>query len=100
LDIPQGIIAQMNKIIMQCLWSNRDTELKGKSLAAWEMICKPKEKGGLGIMDFQKQNKALLIKHLHNFFNKKDIPWVNLVWNYYPNGFVWLLLVERCHEVG
>jgi hypothetical protein len=86
LDIPQGIIAQMNRIIRQCLWSNRDTELKGKSLASWEMICKLKEKGGLGIMDFQKHNEALLIKHLHNFFNKKDIRWVKLVSNYYPNG--------------
>ena len=31
------------------------------SLAAWDMICKPKEKGGLGILDLRIQNKALLI---------------------------------------
>ena len=37
-------------------------------------------------MDFQKQNQGLLMKHIHKFFNKVDIPWVNLVWNYYPNG--------------
>ena len=30
------------------------------------------------------QNKALLLKFLHKFFNSHDIPWVNLVWsNYY-----------------
>jgi hypothetical protein len=33
------------------------------------------------------QNKALLLKNLHKFYNKHDIPWVNLVWNsYYSNG--------------
>jgi hypothetical protein len=50
------------------------------------MICKPKEKGGLGIMDFGKQNEALLMKHLHKFYNKEEIPCVKLVCNYYPNG--------------
>jgi hypothetical protein len=29
----------------------------------------------------------LLIKHLDKFYNKKNIPWVNLIWNtYYANG--------------
>jgi len=33
------------------------------------------------------QNEALLIKHLHKFFNKEDIPWVALIWEkYYGNG--------------
>jgi hypothetical protein len=37
-------------------------------------------------MDFQKKNEGLLIKNLHKFLNKADIPWVDLVWQYYPNG--------------
>ena len=37
-------------------------------------------------MDFQKQKQGLLMKNLHNFFNKENVPWVNMVWNYYPNG--------------
>lgn len=29
----------------------------------------------------------LFLKNLHKFFNKKDIPWVQLLWNrYYKNG--------------
>jgi hypothetical protein len=71
LDIPPGIIKQLNRIIMHCLWSDRKSDLKGKSLAAWDMICKPKEKGGLGILDFKKQNEALLMKNLHKFIIKR-----------------------------
>jgi hypothetical protein len=26
------------------------------------------------------------MKHLHKLYNKEDIPWVKLVWKYYPNG--------------
>jgi hypothetical protein len=44
------------------------------------MIAKPKQNGGLGIVEFQKQNVALLIKFLDKFYNRKDIPWVILVW--------------------
>lgn len=32
-------------------------------------------------------NDALLLKNLHNFFNKEDLPWVHLFWDqYYNNG--------------
>ena len=42
--------------------------------AAWEMVCKPKEEGGLGAIDIKKQNEAMLMKNLDKFFNKHDIP--------------------------
>jgi hypothetical protein len=33
------------------------------------------------------QNEALLLKNLHKFFNKENIPWVQLIWEkYYKNG--------------
>jgi hypothetical protein len=38
-------------------------------------------------MDIYVQNKDLLMKNLHKFFNKHDIPLVNLIWeSYYSNG--------------
>jgi hypothetical protein len=45
------------------------------------MVCKPKKKGGLGVINLKIQNEALLLKFLHKFFNKKDVPWVHLIWN-------------------
>ena len=51
------------------------------------MVCKPKEEGGLGVLDLQKQNEALLMKNLDKFLNRRDIPWVTMVWEkHYPNG--------------
>jgi hypothetical protein len=61
-----------------CLWKRKDKE-KINSLAAWDMVCRPKDKGGLGIINLKIQNKALLLKHLDNFFNNEDIPWIHLV---------------------
>jgi hypothetical protein len=56
-------------------------------LAAWKMVTKPRLKGGLGVINLKVQNEALLMKNLHKFFNKQELPWVQLIWtNYYNNG--------------
>ena len=58
-----------------------------KPLVAWKKCCKPKKKGGLGIINLKSQNSALLLKHLEKFYNPKDVPWVKPVWSsYYSNG--------------
>jgi hypothetical protein len=53
LQLPVGLTVQLDRILRQCLWRDREGEPK-QSLAAWEMICKPKTRGGLGIVNFQK----------------------------------------------
>jgi hypothetical protein len=51
------------------------------------MVTRPKDEGGMGVLDLKSQNEALLLKNIHKFFNKADIPWVHLVWEkYYSNG--------------
>jgi hypothetical protein len=37
----------------------------------------------LGIIDLAAQNKALLFKHIHKFFNKAKVSWVDLTWRAY-----------------
>jgi hypothetical protein len=47
---------------------------------------KPKDKGGLGIINLSLQNDALLLKHLDKFY-KEDIQLVKLIWQkYYLDG--------------
>jgi hypothetical protein len=50
------------------------------------MVTMPKAKGDLGVINLRRQNDVLLIRHLHKFYNKEDLPWVQLIWsNYYGN---------------
>jgi hypothetical protein len=83
--LPPGLTKQFDRILRQCLWRDKHDELK-QSLAAWDMVCKPKKCGGLGIVNFQKQNAALLIKFLDKFYNRSDVPWVSLIWDAYYDG--------------
>ena len=85
LHIPPGIIKQLERIQRQCLWRKQGQEY-GHSLASWDLICRPKQKGGLGILNLSLQNEALLMKHLDKFYNKENVPWVQLIWDsYYYN---------------
>jgi len=47
------------------------------------MVQQPKDKGGLGVLNLRLQNDALLLKQLHKFYNRENIPWVQLIWNKY-----------------
>ena len=50
------------------------------------MVCQPKECGGLGVIDLRTQGDAVLLIYLHKFYNRWDVPWVQLIWDtYYPN---------------
>ena len=82
LSIPQEILKQLERIQRQCLWRKHRDE-PAPSLVAWELICRPTNRAGLGILNLGVQNVALLLKHASNFLNKRDIPWVSLVWDSY-----------------
>lgn len=63
-----------------------DRDAHAHSLAAWHLVCHPKKKGGLGILDHKVQNQALLLKFIDMFMHKADVPWVMLIWTkYYDN---------------
>jgi hypothetical protein len=84
--VPITISVHFEKSGRQFLWSDRENKIQRKCLASWEMMCKPKDQGGLAILNLRVQNQALLMKNLHKFYNHADIPWVKLIWHaYYDN---------------
>jgi len=81
--LQQTVVDQLDKFRKLCLWRGADINAKQKPKAAWPVVCRTREEGGLGVLNIKTQNEALLIKHLHKFFNKEDIPWVSLIWEKY-----------------
>lgn len=87
LKLHPKIIEHLDILRRYCLWAkNTPDGIKNNSLAVWYLVCKLKNKGGLGVINIKIQNTALLLKHLFKFYNHSDTPWVALVWSsYYPN---------------
>ena len=87
LKIPIQVIKQIDIYRRHCLWCKGDINRRGTCLAAWETACKPKNQGGLGIIDIKSPNNALLMKFLDKFYNEVDIPWVSMTWSkFYSNS--------------
>ena len=74
LNLPKGVIENVDRARKQCLWRGNSTKKKGGNLVAWPTVQLPKRKGGLGIINLHLQNDALLMKQLHKFYNKASIP--------------------------
>lgn len=55
-----------------------DFSNKGGRLVAWKHACRSKEERGLGIINLRTQNTTLLLNFLQKFYNKADLPWVQL----------------------
>jgi hypothetical protein len=70
LLLPKSIIKQIDKYRKHCLWRGSDINSKTPPKAAWDLVCIPKDEGGLGVLNLEKQNRALLSKSLHKFFNR------------------------------
>lgn len=88
IKLPKGVTDNIDRARKQCLWHGNDAQKKGGNLVTWPIVMKPKEKGGLGVLNLRLQNDALLLKHLSKFYNKVDVPWVHLIWSKYYNNRV------------
>jgi len=74
IKLPVGVIENIDRARKKCLWRGNVEKKRGGNHVAWSMVQKPKSKGGLGVINLRLQNDALLMKQLHKFYNKADIP--------------------------
>jgi hypothetical protein len=86
LKLQKTILDICNRAQRHCLWAKDDESGSVNALAAWSLVCRPKQHGGLGVLNLELQNKALLMKQLHKFYSKDSTPWVALVWSLYGDG--------------
>jgi hypothetical protein len=81
-EIPKEVLKKLNHIRSR-FFRQGDGYKRKYRLAKWSIMCRPKEQGGLGIMDLETQNKCLLSKWLFKLINEEGI-WQQLLQNKYP----------------
>jgi hypothetical protein len=65
----------IEKILRGFLWKGRRDAHGGHCLVAWDLVCMPKELGGLGIINLQKMNIALRTRWLWLIRVEASRPW-------------------------
>ena len=65
-----------------CFFWQSDEYKKKYSLTKWEVVCTPKDQGGLGVLNLETHNKCLLSKWLFKLVNGDGV-WQQLLRNKY-----------------
>ncbi|PON41703.1 hypothetical protein PanWU01x14_287660 [Parasponia andersonii] len=76
--MPTTVAKDIEKVMRDFRWNGGNDE-KYDHLVAWEDVCQPKAKGGLGIRNLALQNKALSFKRLWRFPQEKNSLWYKVI---------------------
>ena len=75
--LPKGVLHRLDYFRSRFFWQG-DSEKKKYRLAKWDVVCRPKDHGGLGIHDLQVKNRALLGKWLFKLLTEDGV-WQTLL---------------------
>jgi hypothetical protein len=76
-EVPRGVLEKIDYFRSRFFWQGSDHKKKYR-LTKWEILCQPKEIGGLGIQNIDVQNKCLLSKWLFKLLNEEGL-WQTLL---------------------
>ena len=80
-ELPKGVLQKIDCFRSRFFWQN-DQHKKKYRLVKWEILCQPRDQGGLGIQNLEIQNKCLLSKWLFKLLNEDGL-WQELLRNKY-----------------
>ncbi|GKA30820.1 putative RNA-directed DNA polymerase [Tanacetum coccineum] len=83
--IPNRVLIDIEQIMRKFLWCPGNSS-KGKAKVAWDVVCLPKDEGGLGIRRLDRFNSALMVTHIWKLLSSKESLWVKWVHMYKLNG--------------
>jgi len=73
--LPYEVIDRITQVSRNYLWSGSE-DFKKPPHISWKHSYQSKNKGGLGIKDYEAWNKAAVAKLIWDIADKKDILWV------------------------
>ena len=80
-EIPKGVCKKLDFFRSRFFWQS-DNHKRKYRLAKWDIVCQPKEQGGLGIQNMELKNIALLSKWLYRLLTT-DGTWQQILRNKY-----------------
>jgi len=80
-EIPKGVHKKLDYFRSRFFWQSDDHKRKYR-LAKWDILCQPKERGGLGIQNLELKNIASLSKWLYRLLTT-DGTWQQILRNKY-----------------
>ncbi|KAJ9557121.1 hypothetical protein OSB04_011735 [Centaurea solstitialis] len=87
---PSSVIHELEVVLRSFLWAQGDA-VQGKCRIAWNVVCQPRECGGLGFKDLTTWNRALIAKNLWDIISVRPTLWVSWVRNLLNPANFWIV---------
>jgi hypothetical protein len=85
--IPIFIIKAINARRRDFFWATEETCTGAKCLVAWDKLCIPTNRGGLGAKNSNAQNICILLKFCFKFLHAENLPWKHWILSQSPNPY-------------
>ena len=73
-EIPKGVRKRLDFFRSRFFWQSHEAKRKDR-LARWDILCRPKDQGGLGIENLEIKNKCLMSKWLYRLGTEPEGMW-------------------------
>lgn len=77
-EVPVGVGKRLDFYRSRFFWQGDELKRKYR-LAKWDIICRPKDQGGLGIENLEIKNRCLLSKWLWKLSTENDAMWAQIL---------------------
>ena len=84
-EVPVGVRKRLDFYRSRFFWQSDELKRKYR-LAKWDVICRPKDQGGLGVENLEVKNRCLLSKWLYKLAAETDATWAQLLRNKYMHS--------------
>ena len=81
-EIPKGVRKRLDFFRSRFFWQSDEAKRKYR-LARWDILCRPKDQGGLGIENLEIKNKCLMSKWLYRLETEPKGMWSQILRNKY-----------------
>ena len=81
-EVPVRVRKRLDFYRSRFFWQGDELKRKYR-LAKWDIICRPKDQGGLGIENLEVKNRCLLSKWLWKLSLENDAMWAQILRNKY-----------------
>ncbi|GJW33276.1 hypothetical protein Tco_0053308 [Tanacetum coccineum] len=72
--LPSRVLLDIEQLMRGFLWCQGELH-KGRAKVAWEVVCLPKDEGGLGMRRLDIFKKALMVTHIWKLLSMKESLW-------------------------
>ncbi|GJZ23441.1 hypothetical protein Tco_0560900 [Tanacetum coccineum] len=76
--LPTRVLLDIEQLMHGFLWCQGNM-CKRKAKVSWEVVCLPKDEGGLGVRRLDHFNKALMVSHVWKLLSLKESLWVKWI---------------------